>query len=170
MHRYGGLGVLAALIIVLAGAQGVLAEYGVNWTAQFFNNPSLSGDPVLTQTGLNGINFNWGSGSPAPEVPADRFSARFSSAQNFAGGTYEFVVTSDDGVRVTIDGQIVLDRFYARPRTTDRFTHTLTPGIHSLVVEYFEEGDQASIEFQWFQIGAGGGNVPVQPVFPTQVF
>ena len=142
----GMVGVVAALL-PLALAR---ADFGTNWTALFYNNPSLSDAPVVTQTNLPGVNFNWGSGSPAAGVNADDFSARFTSTQTFAGGTYDFVVTADDGVRVQIDGQMVLDRFYARPLTTDRFTQTLTPGAHSLTVEYFEDGDQAQVQFQWF--------------------
>jgi uncharacterized protein YraI len=40
--------------------------------------------------------------------------------------------------------------------TTDRFQQTLTPGTHSLTVEYVEFIDQAAIQFQWFQVSGGG--------------
>jgi hypothetical protein len=145
----GLVGILSVLLALLPLAPA-RADFGTNWTALFYNNTNLSGGPVVTQSGLPGVNFNWGSGSPASGVNNDQFSARFTATQTFAGGTYDFVVTADDGVRVLIDGQMVLDRFYARPVTTDRFTQTLTPGAHSLTVEYFEEGDQAQIQFQWF--------------------
>ncbi|MFO7323860.1 MAG: PA14 domain-containing protein [Chloroflexota bacterium] len=160
---------VALLALAVLPAEPARAEFGTNWTVEFFNNTNLSGPPVLTQSGLPGVNFDWGTGSPAPGVNSDGFSARFSSVQAFAGGTYDFVVTSDDGVRLLIDGQIVLDRFYARPVTTDRFTHVLTPGNHSLVVEYFEESDQAQIQVQWFQTSPpAGGGVIITPVFIPQ--
>lgn len=162
--RWLGLAAGLALVVALLPSFRARADFGVNWTALFYNNPSLSDAPLVTQTNVPGINFNWGAGSPAPEINSDNFSARFSSTQTFAGGTYDFVVTADDGVRVFIDGQLVLDRFYARPVTTDRFTQTLAPGAHSLVVEYFEQTDQAQIQFQWFLTTPA-----VQPTAPVVI-
>jgi hypothetical protein len=164
--------VLFALAAVALLPQSVTrADFGTNWTAQYFNSRDLSGAAVLTQTGLPGVNYSWGSGSPGSGVNSDDFSARFTSTQTFAAGTYDFVVTSDDGVRVFIDGVNVLDRFTPRPLTTDRFTQNIAAGTHSLIVEYFEAGDQASIQFQWFLTSAaGGGGTVVTPVVVTPGF
>ncbi len=160
---------LLALIALapLVAVSIVAADFGSNWSAQFYNNTNLSGEPVVTQSGLPGINFTWGSGSPAANVNNDDFSARFTSSQILAGGTYDFVVAADDGVRVFIDGVNVLDRFVPRALTTDRFTQTLSAGAHSFVVEYFEAGDQASIRFEWFPVA---GTVITPGVFTTPAF
>ena len=166
--------ILVTLLALAVGALGVLADFGTNWTAQYFNNPTLAGTPVLTEAAPSGVNFNWGLGSPNPAIPPDNFSARFTSAQNFAGGTYEFVLTSDDGIRLIIDNVLVLDRFIARPLTTDRIQVQLTPGIHNLVVEYFEGIDQAAVQVQWQQVSGptavptiGGGVLPPGTPFGT---
>jgi uncharacterized protein YraI len=140
--------------LLLLPFDSVRAEFGTNWTAEYFDNRDLSGSPEETVTGINGINFDWGDGRPTDEVDEDDFSARFSSIQTFSAGTYEFVLTSDDGARVYIDGVLVLDRFVGRAETTDRFTQTLIAGSHSLIVEYFEGDDQALISFQWFLVSA----------------
>ena len=47
------------------------------WQASYWTNPTLAGDPVLTRA-EPGIAYNWGNGSPASQVPMDRFSARWS--------------------------------------------------------------------------------------------
>jgi uncharacterized protein YgiM (DUF1202 family) len=145
---------VAPVVLLLVVTSVVLAQsgFGTGWTAQYFNNTTLAGSPVYTETLPSGINFNWGTGSPNPLVPVDNFSARFTSVQLFTQGTYEFVVSSDDGVRVYIDNVLVLDRFIGRVLTTDRFQQTLTAGSHSLTVEYVEFIDQAALQFQWFQI------------------
>jgi uncharacterized protein YraI len=90
--------------------------------------------------------------------------------QLFNEGTYEFVVASDDGVRVFIDNNLVLDRFIGRVLTTDRFQLTLTAGTHAIRIEYFDGIDQAALQFQWFQIAGlptptvpGGVLVPGAP-------
>jgi uncharacterized protein YraI len=91
----------------------------------------------------------------------------------FNAGTYEFVISSDDGVRVFIDSVLVLDRFIGRILTTDRFQQTLTAGTHALTVEYVEFADQAALSVQWFQVGGtpGVGTTPgvSTAIVPTQV-
>jgi uncharacterized protein YraI len=168
----GVLLVSVALLALTAALSAAPAdEFGTNWTAQYFSNISLQGAPVFTEVLPAGINQDWGSGSPNPAVPADNFSARFTSSQIFpAAGTYQFVITSDDGARVIIDGAVVYDQFVPRARTTDSFQVTLTGGVHSLVVEYFDSIDQAIISVQWFQVGATFATPTVDftvPIGPT---
>lgn len=158
---------LALFLGLLLGVTGARAETGSNWSASFYNNMDLSGTPALVQTGLPALNFTWGAGSPGAGVNTDQFSARFTGAQSFAGGNYEFVVTSDDGVRVIIDGITLLDRFVARAQTTDRFTTTLTAGTHNITVEYFENSDQAMLRVEWFLVGQPGSQLPPPVVTPT---
>jgi len=155
---------LTTLLTLLIGASLLNAQsgFGTGWTVQYFNNTNLSGTPILTETLPGGINFTWGTGSPNPAVPAENFSARYTSVQNLQAGTYEFVVSSDDGVRVFIDNVLVLDRFFGRVLTTDRFTLNLTAGSHTFVVEYVEFTDQAALSFQWFltSVTTPGATVP----------
>lgn len=154
------IGFCAVLLLALMPAVGVQADFGTNWTANYYNSPDLSGEIVYTEQLPNGINVNWGTGSPNPLVNVDNFSARFTSIQLFNQATYEFVASSDDGVRVFIDGVLVLDRFVGRELTTDRFQQTLTAGTHTLTVEYFESITNAAIQFQWFQISGGTAVTP----------
>ena len=58
----------------------------------------------------NAIDFDWGEGSPGAAVPADRFSARWTRTKTYTAGTYRFSVTGDDGIRVLVDGTLVLER------------------------------------------------------------
>ncbi len=146
----------AMLLLTLLPMFSAQADFGTNWNATYYNSTDLSGEVAYTEVLPNGININWGSGSPNPAVNVDNFSARFTSVQLFSGGTYEFVASSDDGIRVFIDGVLVLDRFIGRTLTTDRFQQTLTAGTHSLTVEYVEFIDQAAVQFQWFQISTSG--------------
>jgi len=155
--------VLGAVIVSAAPNGAPVSEFGTGWTAQYFNNRDLSGAPVLTAAAPLGVNFNFGTGSPDPVVNVDDFSARYQSVQFFTGGLYEFVVASDDGVRVLLDGVTVLDRFVPRVFTTDRFQLTITPGTHALTVEYFEAVDQAIVQFQYFLIPSGTATAITNP-------
>ncbi len=156
--------VVAALLLGLVALPMIsadsLRESGVNWTASYYNTADLSGPVVYTEQLPTGININWGTASPNPAVNADNFSGRFTSTQLFNQGTYEFVISSDDGVRLFIDGVLVLDKFIGRVLTTDRVTQTLSAGTHALTVEYMELLDQAALAVQWFQISGGVGGTP----------
>jgi len=67
-----------------------------DWKGEYFNNPSLQGAPVLVRNDPN-VDFNWGTGSPGPGVPADNFSVRWTRTLYFQGGTYHIYAHVDDG-------------------------------------------------------------------------
>ncbi|MBL8118027.1 MAG: SH3 domain-containing protein [Anaerolineae bacterium] len=143
------------LLLALVPDTAVRADFGTNWSATFFNSTDLSGTGVPV-AGINGINFNWGTGAPVvngvavPGIGSDNFSVRFTSTQSLTPGTYNFVASSDDGIRVYINGALVLDKFIGRVLTTDSFNYTVTTTPVNLTVEYFEGVDQAIVQFQWF--------------------
>lgn len=149
--------------IVLSSIAGIIGaqEFGINWTAEFFNNPDVEGSPVTTITGIAGVNFNWGSGKPVVSgqtinVGPETFSARFTSTQTFLQGTYQFTVTADDGVRMFIDGQQVLNRFEgSQASITNTFTYNMVAGSHTLSVDYFDGVGNALIQVQWGLVGGG---------------
>lgn len=144
-------------------------EFGTNWSGTFFNSTNLTGTGVPV-TGITGLNFNWGTDVPkinniaVPGIGIDNFSARFTSSQNFNAGNYTFTVASDDGVRMYIDNNLVLDKFIGRVLTTDTFTYPMTAGAHFLTVEYFEGVDKAILQVQW---GFGGGTLVTAGPSPT---
>ena len=73
---------------------------GTGVYAAYFNNASLTG-PASHQAIDATIDHGWGSGSPAPGVNADAFSARWSGVvQPQYSGLYTFHTISDDGVRL----------------------------------------------------------------------
>jgi peptidoglycan/xylan/chitin deacetylase (PgdA/CDA1 family) len=112
------------------------------FVAQYFNNETLSGTPVLTRNEET-INNDWGAGSPGAPVTVDNFSARWTKTEAFEAGDYEFTVTGDDGIRLLIDGQVVIDKFIPQAPTTYKATKAMTAGNHTIVLEYFENGGGA---------------------------
>lgn len=156
--------ILLSAVLFLVISSGVQADFGVNWTAEFFNNPDVDGSPVTTVTGINGVNFNWGTGRPVVNgqtinVGPETFSVRFTSTQVFSQGLYNFVVSYDDGARMIIDGQVAFDEFNGNGNNavrTNNFNRDMTAGNHTLVVEYFDGVQNASIQVQWFLQGASG--------------
>lgn len=121
----------------------------VGWRGEYFGNVNLAGLPVLVRDDPT-LAFDWGPGSPDPLVPPDLFSARWTRSVIFEGRPYHFLVKSDDGVRLFIDGQIALDEWHdlaVDPNHT--VTVDMLPGEHDLTVEYYENVGNALIEVRW---------------------
>jgi uncharacterized protein YgiM (DUF1202 family) len=125
-----------------------VADEGGNWEADYFDNRKLDGDPVLERKD-NFINFNWGTGSPGPEVPADNFSARWTQNIRFDGGTYLFSAWVDDGVRVWVDDILVLESWEVGRFRLKQAERHIGGGTHRVRVEYFENTGDARIELSW---------------------
>ena len=118
------------------------------FTAEYFANRDLSGPPVLTRCETEIAN-DWGTGSPAAQVPSDDFSARWTRSEDFAAGDWRFSTLSDDGVRLFVDGAPVIDNWTDHAPQTDSALTTLAAGPHEVVVEYYENGVGAVAEASW---------------------
>jgi hypothetical protein len=122
---------------------------GDSWRAIYWPNTSLASPSVLSRNDA-AIDFDWGNGSPDPAVPVDEFSVRWTRTLGFEAGTYRFYASSDDGVRIYIDEQLVVDSWTKQKLpNTHSGDITLSEGNHVVVVDYFEEGGEAAIHVWW---------------------
>lgn len=121
------------------------------WTAQYFNNVDLFGTPVVTRGEASPSN-NWGGGSPVPSIGADTWSARWTANLELDGGTYRIAARADDGVRVFVDGVLIIDEWHIARGEAYVETRSLTPGQHLFVIEYYESGGVAFLDFNIEQV------------------
>ena len=118
------------------------------FTACYYSGTALSGNPVLTETD-NQINFDWGTGSPGASVPAANFSARWQGYFNFDNVVYSFVAQVSDGIRVYIDGQLLIDHWQDQPVTFYQARPAISQGSHLIIVEYYAHSGWASCHLTW---------------------
>ncbi len=112
------------------------------WRAEYFNNPVLRGMPAQLRD-EQVIDYDWGLGSPSPAVPNDCFSARWTRTIDFEPGPVQFIVTSDDGVRLWVNGHLLIDQWHEHPPTTySRMIYV--NGDTQVKMEYFENGGEAT--------------------------
>lgn len=142
---------LAALALITLGAAPVAAQ-STNWTAEYFSNPSLIGPPTLVLT-ESSPSHEWGAGSPAVNIPADNFSARWTTTAFLNAGTYQISVRADDGVRAYVNGVLYIDQWIPSPGNFYQASVTLPAGNHTFVVEYFEAGGAAYLAYNFVQGG-----------------
>lgn len=116
------------------------------FTAEYFANPNLA-EPVALTRQEPAVDYDWGTGSPAPEVPTDNFSARWTKTVQVHAGNYKLTATSDDGVRVYVDDVLVIDRWVLQGTATNTAVVALTEGQHKFEIAYFESGGGAVARF-----------------------
>ncbi len=130
------------------------------WTESYWNNTTMSGPPVFTQKSLS-ISYDWKLGSPNPAVKIDLFSARFERQIAYPAGWRRWAVNADDGVRVWLNGELVIDQWREQPATPWMIQREIPAGIYTETVEYYEQGGQSSCRFSSIEIAA-----PVTPPLP----
>ncbi|MDH5628335.1 MAG: PA14 domain-containing protein, partial [Candidatus Krumholzibacteria bacterium] len=126
---------------VAPGAAGLLGEYYDN--IDFTGTLLTRIDPV--------VNFDWANGSPDPSMGIDNFSVRWTGwLQPDFTETYTFYTQTDDGVRLWVNNQQVINSWVDQSVTERSGTIALTAG--SLVpvrMEFYERGGQAVARLLW---------------------
>jgi hypothetical protein len=126
------------------------AKVGGGVKAQYYRGMNFN-TLVLTRTDPQ-INFDWGDpGGPDPAVGDDAFSARWTGEVEAAfTETYTFYTRSDDGVRLWVDGQLLVDNWTDHSATENSGKIDLVAGnTYSLQMEYYENTGGAIAELRW---------------------
>ncbi|RMF23466.1 MAG: hypothetical protein D6765_13090, partial [Bacteroidetes bacterium] len=107
------------------------------------NFAQLKEEEPLLQIEATPLAFTWW-GAPFEQVPADRFAVFGTCDVELPTGNYRIRVTSDDGVRLYVDGRLLLDHWDVHVPTTDEVELSLG-GRHRLEIEYFDNGGLAAL-------------------------
>jgi hypothetical protein len=119
-----------------------------DWTAQYYENMNLEGTPTLTKSEET-VFYDWGFESPRPALPSDHFSIRWSGQRYFHSGCYRFGLFADDGVRLWVDGEKLVDQWHDGRSEYHSLVTYLAAGYHTVVIEYYENTGEAEIRFWW---------------------
>ena len=154
---------LPVCVLVIAAVSTYLPGNKVQATSdlyhgEFWNNPTgpggqspsfPGGSPAYTSDSPD-INFNWGYGSPNGAVQNEDFVARWTKTTYMAAGTYHFSIAGDDGTRVYVDDQLIIDYWVDQGagavHTTD---YDVAAGDHTIKVEFYENGAVAEVYFSY---------------------
>ncbi|RAV98137.1 RICIN domain-containing protein [Pseudochryseolinea flava] len=122
---------------------------GNGLTANYFNGRNFE-TLRLTRTDAN-VNFDWGTGSPNTLVNVDQFSTRWSGQiQPRYFGNYTFYLTADDGCRLWINNQLVVDKWRDDGGTEVSGVIALNGGQrYNLRLEFYENGGGAKTKLEW---------------------
>lgn len=122
-----------------------------DWRGDYFNNINLNGSPVLVRNDLT-ISFDWGFTSPDTRLPVDQFSARWTRVAHFRAGVYRFYTRVDDGVRLWVDGALLINQWHDTSPATYQADIYLSEGPHHLRMEYYDRYLGAVAILTWERI------------------
>jgi len=113
------------------------------------------------------INFNWGGTPPITGLIGVNWSANWAGqVQAENTGTYTFYTNSDDGVRLWVNGQLLIDNWPDHGPTVDQATIGLVAGLkYSILVQYHQDGGGSLLSLSWSAPG-----LPMQIVPKTQLY
>jgi len=139
------------------------------WRGEYYNNTTTpTGFPAMIRDdGAGFLNFDFGLGSPSAAcgIGVDNFSARWTRTVSFAAGTYRFSVTGDDGVKLYVDNQVKIDKWFSQGATTYTADVALSAGAHEVKLEYFEGGGPGVAFLSWWTV-VNGAAVDCLPDVP----
>ncbi len=118
--------------------------------AQFFNNMELEGE-VAHERIDDKINFTWLDHEPYAGGKRDTFSIRWTGKLRVPEtGEYELGVEGDDGYRMFLDGEKIIESWKSQPLTATTTTLFLEKEKeYPVTIEYFEQWFGAGIRLFW---------------------
>lgn len=123
---------------------------GTGLYAEYFNNidPNVLSPTVIRIDSL--VNTWGGTGSPDPTIN-QKFSARWTGfVQPKFTGIYTFYTLSDDGIRLWVDGKLIINNWTDHLSKEDSGTISLIAGhIYDIKLEYYHKLNDAEITLFW---------------------
>ncbi len=129
------------------------------WRGEYWANRDQSGDPFFVRNDEE-VDFSWSRPPSAPDgrsLPSANWSARWTRRLRFDDGWYTFKARADDGVRVRVDGNLLIDEWHASGGTeVYQRTVRLGAGMHTVQVDYYQANGGASVVVWWEPLGFSG--------------
>ncbi len=145
---------------------------GIGLQGHYYDSPDF--DPTFYEPAAftridSVVDFDWGQGSPSASLLGDdHWLVRWDGyIEPLFSGTYTFYVTSDDGARLWIGSEEIVDKWIPQPATEWSGTIDLAAGQqYPVYLEFYEEGGGAVCQFSWSSDRIGKSIVPRSQLFP----
>ncbi|MBI4714673.1 MAG: hypothetical protein HY760_01785, partial [Nitrospirae bacterium] len=166
-HNNGTLATAEFRGVSLATYSAPTPGTGTGLTGVYYDNPDLT-NKKLSRTDSQ-VNFTWGTGSPDASVGADTFSVIWTGqVEAQYTETYTFFVKTDDGVRLWVNDQLLVDNWVNQGATEKSGTIALAAGQkYDLTLEYYENSGDAMAELRWRSPMTLKALIPQSQLYPT---
>jgi hypothetical protein len=162
-------GLASASATVSVTVNAVPSQYApmsglIGLAGQYFGNQDLTN--LLFTRSDQTIDFNWGYGSPDPSMGSAHYSVMWSgTVQPAYSQNYTFYTLTSDGVRLWVNGQLLVDDWVDQGTTEESWSIPLKAGQkYPVVMEYYEDSGSSTAQLSW---SSGSQAKEIIPPFPT---
>ena len=129
-------------------------------SGEYYNDVSF--DKLIMNRRDSVIDFTWGLSSPGPDINIDNFSVRWTGKiEAPQTGEYTFAVTSDDGSRLWINNQLLIDDWKQHASEVHIGKISLEAGKkYDIKLEYLDIVGNANVKLNWVLPEKPKGNNP----------
>ena len=160
----------AAFINTAAGGSGIglSAQYWTTITAAAISNISFSTPATLTRTDAV-VNFDWSAAGPDPSIGQTNFTARWTgTVQPQYEETYTFTTVANDGLRLWINGQLLIDDWNAHSglATNSANINLRAQQLYNIRLDFFQQVGTAGAQLRWSSLSTAPTIVPQSQLYP----
>ncbi|MDQ6656152.1 MAG: DUF1800 family protein, partial [Verrucomicrobiota bacterium] len=165
----------ASVVISPAGvANGTgLTGYYYNSTSTAINagysaNLFLPANLRLTRNDAT-VDYVWNNVSPGAGVNATYYTVRWlGQVQPQYSGTYYFVTKTNDGVKLWVNGQLIVDKWVQQSATEWTGAIDLRAGVlYDIRMEYFQATGNGEAHLSWYSEDQVKQVIPMQRLYPA---
>lgn len=146
----------------LGSGKGLLGKYYAN---TFPANPFV-GTPLVRTDAV--INFNWNTNSPDPSIPTNNYTVKWVGlVQPLFSEPYTFSTTTDDGARLWVNGQEIVNAWQAQsPTTWSGVINLQAQQLYAIEMDYFQAGGGAVAQLSWSSPSTISNIIPQTQLYP----
>ena len=147
----------------------IVEGQGTGLTGQYYDNSNFTNLKLLRTDAA--VDFAWGSGTPSGQIDSDTFSVRWTGQiEPLSSEAYTFHTITDDGVRLWVNDQLIIDKWRLQGPTEWSGTINLLAGQkYDIKMEYFENTGGATAKLLWSSLTVAKEIIPKTQLYAQPI-
>jgi PA14 domain/Putative Ig domain len=154
-----------------ATGTGLLGQYYTNCSAVYTNAKNFNPTNLFLTRVDPVVDFNWTNGT-SPNLSNGTYTVRWTGqVQPQYSEIYFFDVNSDDGCRLWVNDQLLIDKWQTQSATDWTNAIYLQAGVrYDLRLDYFQTNGAAQAHLYWYSADQSRQIIPSNRLYPTNSF
>lgn len=151
-----------------ASGTGLLGQYYTNSSAIYTNSANFNPTNLFLTRVDSSIDFDWTNGT-SPNLSNGLYTVRWTGqVQPQFSETYVFAVASDDGCRLWVNNQLLINKWQSQGLTTWTNSIALQAGTrYNIRLDYLQTGGAAGAYLYWYSPSQPEEIIPNSNLYPT---